>query len=374
MKRRSLSALLLSLALGAGAVYLTWHYARPEADDGHGHARPHGAHDDPDDQDEAPPKGVHGGRLLSEGEFALELSIFERGVPPEFRAYPVRAGQPVPLTQVQLTVTLQRLGGRTQTIRFAPEGDYLLGDAEVVEPHSYTVVVNARHEESDYQWKYFAFDDRTELPAAAATRAGVTTGIAGPATLRETLTVSGRVTLNEDTLTRVTPRYAGLVRSVTKQLGETVPPGDVVAVIEANESLQAYEVRAMRGGTVIARNAAAGEFAAAGDTLYTLADLSTVWIELLRPAGRRRAGATRAKGDIDRRRPAGHHRDRGRADAVWRHADPDIGGEGGRPQRRRYSGGRDYSCRARFNWANTPRPSWCRRRPCRRTATGPSCF
>ncbi len=33
---------------------------------------------------EEPAKGPHRGRLLTEGDFVLELSIFETGVPPEY--------------------------------------------------------------------------------------------------------------------------------------------------------------------------------------------------------------------------------------------------------------------------------------------------
>ena len=34
-----------------------------------------------------PAKGPHRGRLLVDGDFALELAIFETGVPPEFRVW-----------------------------------------------------------------------------------------------------------------------------------------------------------------------------------------------------------------------------------------------------------------------------------------------
>ncbi len=283
MKPRSLIALLLVLALGAGAVYLTWRHARPVTaashdDHGHGHGHDHHA-----DHDEEPPAGPHGGRLLRHGEFTLELAIFERGVPPEYRAYPTLGGRPVALDEVELTVTLVRLGGREDVIRFQPEGEYLVGDREVVEPHSFAVSVVAHHAGRQHGWRYDSFEGRVELSAAAAARAGVTTAIAGPATLRETLTVPGRVTLDADTLAQVTPRFAGLVKSVAKRLGDRVVAGEVLAVIEANDSLQTFEVRAPRDGTVIARNVTAGGFAAAGDELYTLADLSTVWVELLVP-------------------------------------------------------------------------------------------
>jgi len=293
MKPRSLIVLLLVLALGAGTVYLTWRYASPvtgASHDDHGHG--HG-HDEHGDHEAEPLTGPHGGRLLRDGDFALELTIFERGVPPEYRANPSLGGQPIALGEVELTVTLTRFGGREDVIRFKPEGDYLVGDREVVEPHSFAVKVVARHAGREHAWRYEAFESRVELFAAAAARAGVTTALAGPATLRETLTVPGRVILNTDTIARVTPRFAGLVKSVSRLLGDRVAAGEVLAVIEANDSLQSYEVRAPRDGTVIARNATAGGFAAAGEELYTLADLSAVWVELLVPraeAGRVQAG------------------------------------------------------------------------------------
>ena len=33
-------------------------------------------------------RGPNGGRLLTDGDFTLELAIFEAGVPPEFHAWP----------------------------------------------------------------------------------------------------------------------------------------------------------------------------------------------------------------------------------------------------------------------------------------------
>ena len=40
-------------------------------------------------------KGSHNGRLLKDGDFALEMTIFEDGVPPQFRVYPMRDGKPI---------------------------------------------------------------------------------------------------------------------------------------------------------------------------------------------------------------------------------------------------------------------------------------
>jgi len=65
-----------------------------------------------------PAKGPHNGRLLKDGDFAVEMTIFEDGVPPQFRVYPTKDGKPVDAKTVQLTVTLKRLGGEVNTFPF----------------------------------------------------------------------------------------------------------------------------------------------------------------------------------------------------------------------------------------------------------------
>ena len=55
-------------------------------------------------------RGPNNGRMLRDGDLALEITIFETGVPPEFRVYPYRDGQPLTPDQVDLTIELGRLG------------------------------------------------------------------------------------------------------------------------------------------------------------------------------------------------------------------------------------------------------------------------
>ena len=49
-------------------------------------------------------RGPHGGRMLIDGPFAVELAIFEQGVPPEFRVWTTLSGQPIAPQDVQLRV------------------------------------------------------------------------------------------------------------------------------------------------------------------------------------------------------------------------------------------------------------------------------
>lgn len=57
-------------------------------------------------------RGPHRGRMLREGDFAVEITIFEDGVPPEFHVYAYKGDKPVPPSEVGLAVELSRLGGR----------------------------------------------------------------------------------------------------------------------------------------------------------------------------------------------------------------------------------------------------------------------
>ena len=67
---------------------------------------------------------------------------------------------------------------------------------------------------------------------------------------------------------------------MTKHLGDEVAKNEVLAVVESNESLQSYPVKAQIAGTVTAKNITVGEFVSELTTLYTVADLSSVWVDL----------------------------------------------------------------------------------------------
>lgn len=240
-----------------------------------------------------PEKGPHRGRLLVDGPFALELAIFESGVPPEFHAWPTLEGEPVPLDQVNLAVELTRLGNKVDRFEFAPQGDHLRGNGVVREPHSFIVKVVSEYAGKQREWTYDSFEGRTTIAADVAAAAGIKTEVAGSARLVETLTLYGRIAPDPSRQRKVSARYAGLIRTVHKTRGDSVRAGDALAAIESNESLQTYTLTAPIGGIVTTRDANAGE--QSGDrTLFTITDPSSVWGELSvfpRDRTRVRAGA-----------------------------------------------------------------------------------
>ena len=101
----------------------------------------------------------------------------------------------------------------------------------------------------------------------------------GSGMVQETVSVSGRVTLNQNGTAQVKARFPGVIRSVVKEPGEVVKAGDTLATVESNDSLQVYAVKSPVAGTIINRTANVGELAA--DTpLFVVADLSKLWAEL----------------------------------------------------------------------------------------------
>jgi membrane fusion protein, heavy metal efflux system len=262
------------------------------------------AHEDQHDAQEAAiPKGPHGGRLLPDGNFAIELAIFESGVPPEYHAWPTVNGKPVPLEQVALTVQLTRLGGKTDRFEFTPQAGYLRGHGIVHEPHSFVVQVNAQHDGKAHSWTYDSFEGRTRIAAEVAATAGIATESAGPATLAETLPLYGRIAADPARQREVTARFPGVIREVRKNIGDRVAAGETLAIVESNESLQSYAVTAPIGGTIAARHANPGE-QSADHTLFTIVDVSKVIAELAvfsrdRPRVRRGASVQVRVGDSE---------------------------------------------------------------------------
>lgn len=117
------------------------------------------------------------------------------------------------------------------------------------------------------------------LSAEKIAKAGIATEAAAPATIREVLPLYGTVAPNAERVRDVVARYPGTIRNVAKQIGDSVRQGETLGTVESNESLQGYNLTAPLTGVVTARNANPGE--QTGDkVLFSVADLSAVWVEL----------------------------------------------------------------------------------------------
>ena len=314
-------------------------------------------------QESAPPdKGPHGGKLLVRDGFAVEVKIFEQGVPPEYRLYAFENDEPLDVGAFDAVITLARLE-TTDRIEFAPNGEYLLGDKEIYEPHSFDVTVAVTRSGGQvYEWTYPSYEGRTEIPEAEVKGAAISIERVGPQLMRSVIELPGEVALNADRTALVVPRLAGLVTEVRKNLGDRVERGELLAIVSSGElaaakqahieavhrlelartsaareeelfrkrispeedylvkkqefeqaaiilrtsaqklaalglsegeiskllsasdaSLTRYEVRAALSGVVIAKDVTVGEAVEATEPLFTIGDLSTVWVQVAVP-------------------------------------------------------------------------------------------
>lgn len=224
-------------------------------------------------------RGPHNGRLLVDGDFAIEITIFETGVPPEFHVYAYHQGHAIKPANVQLTIELLRLNGDVDVFRFTPQADYLKGEGVVTEPHSFDVSIKAGYQEQHYQWSYENYEGRTQIPDTVAEESGIRTEQADSTVITEYVFLNGKVQIDPNNQSSVRARYPGIVKSTRKKLGDKVKKGESLLTIQNNVSLQNYDVHAPIDGVITKRNVQTGE-STDGNVLFEITDLNQVWITL----------------------------------------------------------------------------------------------
>lgn len=123
-----LASALIILAVAAWMVFSTWRGQRREHDaHSHDHGHSHG-HDEV--------------RRIDTGHGVVVLSIFEDGVPPEFRI--AADGGPL-MGADDVIVTTTREGGETQSFTFRRSGDLLRSIESIPEPHAFAARLTIGH-------------------------------------------------------------------------------------------------------------------------------------------------------------------------------------------------------------------------------------
>lgn len=264
-------------------------------------------------------RGPHNGRLLRDGDFSLEVTIYEEGPAPLFRLYPYLKDRPLDPRQVQVSIALTRLGPKIDRFTFMPEADYLASPGVVSEPHSFDVSIAATRGGARSTWTYQSYEGRTVIKADAAKAGGVKTERAGAAVLGETLPLSGRVELTPEGQSEVYARYPGRVMALNAVLGQRVQRGQILARVESSESLQTYSITAPISGIILTKTVNVG--AMAGDSpILTIGDPSRLHAEFFlypKDAERVRVGQK-----VDVASQAGDHRAVGVINAVLPGANP----------------------------------------------------
>jgi len=223
-------------------------------------------------------RGPHKGHMLRDGNVALEITVFEANVPPEFRVYPYVDNKPVDPKQVRLSMAVTRLGNKVDRFTFQPRDGYLQATSTVSEPHSFDVSVASEVVGKKSTWTYASYEGRTTIAPDAAATAGIAVTVAGPATIEETVDLTGRIELLPEGRADVRAWYPGRIVAMTKYIGDKVRKGEVIARVESAASLQTYAIPAPFDGVVAERNATVGGVAS-DEPLYVIVDATKLHAE-----------------------------------------------------------------------------------------------
>ncbi len=111
-----------------------------------------------------------------------------------------------------------------------------------------------------------------------ATAVNIVTDRADSQRLRQHQVVYGKLSADPNRISHVNARFPGILTSVKFSLGDSVKAGDVLAVVESNESLNTYTIKAPIDGVIIQRSANVGEVAQQ-QTLFSIADFGGLWAD-----------------------------------------------------------------------------------------------
>ncbi|MCR5882180.1 efflux RND transporter periplasmic adaptor subunit [Rhizobacter sp. J219] len=253
--KKQLIAIAAVLALGGvGAVaILNTDRAKPAAEEGHGHghdeAKGHGdgehhgekakdghdhssGHADNEHHEEAK-KGSHGGEMLAEGDFGVELLLAEEGGVPRMKLWLYQGGKAVAPTVGTVTAELTRPGGEVEKVTFKVEKDALVSTQPVAEPHMFEGTLAVQTAKEPFLFTFSQREGVIALSPEQLKAAGVGMDAVAPATIRSTLQLPGEIRFNEDRTAHVVPRVAGVVEAVPVSLGQQVRKGQVMAVVSS---------------------------------------------------------------------------------------------------------------------------------------------
>lgn len=121
--------------------------------------------------------------------------------------------------------------------------------------------------------------EKVKLTAEQQKNGNIQLATAGPVKINQTLPLYGVITPNAEGVQKVRARFPGVIRQFNRKQGDYVAAGDVLATIESNESLKVYKVTATKAGVITDRFGAEGD-QTNDDPLFTIADTSSVWVEL----------------------------------------------------------------------------------------------
>lgn len=275
----------------------------------HDHSHDH-AHDHADEV----PRGRNGGRLLTEGSYAIEVLLDERDGK-RFVVWLYENDAPVAAARSTVRLVTERLGGERRNFDFDSQVTRWRSKDEVAEPHSFDIEIDAQIDGQTIRVSYPSYEGRTVIDAKAAAAAGIVSAPVSAGNLAESLPASGTLRPEPSAQAQVVARFAGVLKTLEVKAGDRVSRGQKLATVDSNLSLSTYPLTAPITGVVEHVHVDLGA-SVDGNIVMTIVDPQQYFAEVLLygvDASRVRLGAevsvenladrTRAAGQVSRLTP-----------------------------------------------------------------------
>lgn len=135
------------------------------------------------------------------------------------------------------------------------------------------------HEHEDEYGHLDEHEDAVVIPAEMAVAAGIKVAQAQTGRIARTIQVFGRLVVPPGQHASIQARFPGVVTQVKVSAGDRVGKGQLLAIVESNDSLRPYEIKAPLDAWVAGQKLNVGE--QTGETpLFELVDDRQIWAEL----------------------------------------------------------------------------------------------
>lgn len=175
--------------------------------------------------------GSHGGQLLVNGDFSIEVRLSEEGGKPHFQIYQYDKGKLQPPRSGSLLMSLTRPDSKPQQIDFEVNRDTLISKEVIEEPHVFDAVITAKTQYGALEFKLSKTEGKIELTDQQIKDNGIDIETAGSASIRATAILPGEIRFNEDKTSHIVPRVSGIVQDIQANIGQQVKKGQLLAVI-----------------------------------------------------------------------------------------------------------------------------------------------
>ncbi len=194
------------------------------AEDEHGH-----------EEQESETAGPNGGALTLRDQLGIELLLSEDKGEARLKIWGYDGDKAVAVDAAEAKVQVRRPNGEIEALTFRKEGSALVSEQTVGEPHYLEVDAEVKlpGQTESMHASLEKDEGKIALSAEQVQTAGIKLATAGPAPLATSAQFPGEIKFNADRTAHVVPRMAGIVESVSADLGQQVKKGELLAVISS---------------------------------------------------------------------------------------------------------------------------------------------